>query len=187
MNKASIYLFYLLCTFSPSYASSGVNSITCDDDLMLDGKIHSSAKITLVKSLDDNLGLFKIHNQSDVDLEISIAGIQDGYYRHPMFWGYLYILNLSEQEKGWRQSGVYDEEENDEVSSTVRYEAFDYKKRILIPPKQSIEFITLLWPRGWEEAIKEKIAVRLYMSTGLYVDDQYLNLVISEPYCLRRE
>jgi hypothetical protein len=147
---------------------------------MFDGKLHSSAKVTLVKSLDGNLGLFKINSQSDIDLGITMAGKQGEYYRHNMFWGYLY-MNLSEQQQGWMKTGVYDEKDS-EASSTWSYEKFDYDKEISIPPKGSIEFITLLWPKSWMKEIKNKIAVRLYIT--LFDEEGDSNLIISEPYCL---
>lgn len=183
MYKAYIYLFCLLCALSPYYASSGGNRFTCDDNLMFDGKIHSSAKVTLIKSLDENLGLFKINNQSDIGLEITMVGKQGEYYRHSMFWGYLYMY-LSEQQKGWLKTGVYYEkdEKDDEASSTLGYEKFDYDKGIIIPPKGSLEFITLLWPKSWMKEMKNKGAVRLYMN--LLDKEGHRNLIISEPYCL---
>ncbi len=176
-KKAFICLFYLFCALSQSYASSGNNNfIACDESLIFPGKIHSSAQVTFVKSLDENLGLFKINNHSNIDLTIPMTGKQKGYYRYSMFWGYLYML---EQKKGWLKTGVYEEEHED--SSTLSDEQFEYYKEIIIPPKQSIEFITLLWPKRWMRELKENSAVRLYMA--LWDKERHLNLIISEPYC----
>ena len=90
-------------------------------------------------------------------------------------------MNLSEQQKGWLKTGVYDEKD-DEASSTLGYDKFVYDKEIIIPPKESFEFITLLWPKSWMKEIKNKVAVRLYMK--LSDKEGYSNLIISDPYCL---
>lgn len=184
MYKAYIYLFCLLCPLSQSYASSGGDSLTCDGNLIFDGKIHSSAQVTLVKFLDGNLGLFKITNQSDIDLNMDIAGKQDGYYRHLMFSGYWY-MDLSEQKKGWVKTGVYKEEyeEPSNILSILGYGTPEYDRFIILPPKGSIEFITLLWlKKPWTKRIKNKVAVRLYME--LRDKEGHYNLIISDPYCL---
>lgn len=181
MYKLCIYLFFLLCALNQSYASSGENNLSCNDKLLFDGKIHSSAQITLIKPLDNNLGLFRIYNQSDVNLGITLAGKQKEYYRYLIFWGYLY-MNLSAQEQGWMKTGVYDEKD-DEVSSALSYDKFDYDKEIIIPPNESIEFITLLWSKIWMKEIKNKTAVRLYIK--LRDKEGQYNLIISDPYCLQ--
>lgn len=194
MYKVSIYLFFLLCAFNQSYAFSDVDSSICHDNLefISDEKIHSSAQITLVKPLDKNLGLFRINNQSDVDLYIMMAGKQDGYYRYSIeILGYLYI-DLEKQEKGWFQINYI--EEQYEAPSPLDYEPFDYDETITISPKESIEFITFLWPEAWGVKFlwpeawggapikKDKATVRLYME--LWDKERHYNFIISEPYCL---
>ena len=179
MRRLNIHLFLLLIFFNSSYASSQQDNITCDEKLMFNGEIYSSAKVNLIKLLDENLGLFKIKNLSDIDLEITIIGKQNEHYRYSMFWGYLYI-DLLEQEKGWLKTGVYDENVHEPINIQA-VDKFDYLKEIIIAPKESIEFITIAWPKGLMNQSIGKTAIRLYMQLRDKEGDY--NLVISDPYC----